>query len=1206
MFRRNALAFAILFSAFSPLALSQGSLSFNWTHSWGGTGTDTGNGVATDSAGNVYVAGTTTSYGAGGQDVLVLKYDPSGKLLWARTWGGPSNDYADAVLVGGDGSVYVVGGTESYGAGWYDVLILKFDTNGNWQWARTWGGGSFDAGYDLSFDQNGNLAIVAESYSYGAAVVLLKMSTDGTLLSSTTWKGPATYDSGYSITIDAGGNAIITGTSWDYSVSPNHNTILILKFGPSGNLIWNRHWAGPSEDETSGRKVVRTDALGNVYILGHTSASCTSSNFSQCIFDTLLLKIDPNGNFLWARKWGGSGTETPGGLWLDQNNQIEAVQSTTSFFGGRQSALIQQYDASGNVLLSKVLSTSAPSGWYSLATSGSGTLIATGFAPNNGGTWQDTGILSVSAPGALSTPSYTVNNPVVTPGEPIGTVTDPTALGVRDTGGGGTNVLTSEFSVGVAPVIPQPPSPQEGSGSPGSNSTVKFSQEPVNTGNGNYYYEHADFTIPSRGLPLVFRRSYNSIDSFAGPLGANWNHAYNVLLGQTAAGVATIRWGDGHGETYTLSGGAYVPQAGVYNTLVANPDGTFTLTLKNQTQYIFSSAGKLTTLQDKNGNAVHLTYDGSGNLTTIAATGGRTLTLAYDSSNRILSVTDPMGHVESYSYNAANDLVSATDPLGGVTKYAYDGSHHVTQITLPNGNTLLQNTYDSQGRTISQTNGRGFTWQFAYNTPASGQTTITDARGAATVHTYDGSLRIIGILDALGHTTSYAYDSNNNRTSVANQNGKTTAFTYDGNGNVTTITDPLSDKTAFTYDANSNLLTVTNPKGKTTSFSYDSHGNLTGIQDALGDKTALTYDSNGELTGRTDAKGNTTSFSYGVAGDLTGIRDALGNSTTLAYDADGRLISVKDPNLHTATSTYDALGRLTKVANPLGSQTVFAYDAVSNLLSVVDANGHATSYAYDATNNLSTVTDALGHVTKYRYDQDNNRVGFTNAKSNTTTYQYDALNQLSGTVDPLSFATAYSYDAVGNVLTVTDAKGQTNQFAYDALNRVLSIAYADHKNVAYSYDTDGNRTSMVDWTGTTAYGYDALDRLASVTFPGNKTVAYSYDANGRRVSLTYPDGKVVQYGYDVDERLSTATDWLSHTTQYVYDPAGNLLKTQYPNKAHIDFAYDAANRLTSIVNSTIGVPPLAFNYKLDPVGNRTVVTEAGIPTNYGYDALNEL
>lgn len=767
--------------------------------------------------------------------------------------------------------------------------------------------------------------------------------------------------------------------------------------------------------------------------------------------------------------------------------------------------------------------------------------------------------------------------------------------------------------IGGGAVIPNgSPVQQNSSGqsltgqSQSSTSKEGQSAEPVSTGSGNYFYQHTDFTLAARSLPLIFQRTYNSFDSYSGPLGANWNHSLNIALYQTAAGVASIRWGDGHGEIYTLTNGVYVPQAGVYNTLVANPDHTFTLTQKNLTQCSFSSAGKLTSIQDKNGNTTQLSYDGSGNLVVISAPGGRSLALAYATNGRITSVADPMGRTESYGYNGANDLVTATDPMGGVTTYAYDSSHHVTKITLPNENILLQNTYDAQGRATSQTNGRGLTWQFSYDTPSAGKTTITDARGGTTVHAYDGSLRIVGIADALGHTTSYTYDSNSNRTSVTNQNGNTTTLSYDANGNITGVTDPLSSSTAFTYDAQNDLLTATNPKGKTTTLSYDSQGNLTGIQDALSDKTVLAYNSLGELTTKTDAAGNRTQFSYGEAGDLTSIEDALGNSTALGYDGDGRLVSVTDSNQHTATSVYDALGRLTKVADPLGDQTSFSYDGAGNLLSVTDANGHTTSYNYDGAENLSTVTDALGHVTAYAYDEDNNRVGFTNAKGNATTYHYDALNRLTGTADPLSFATSYSYDNVGNITTVTDAKGQTNRFTYDALNRLLSIAYADNKNVAYSYDADGNRTSMIDWTGTSSYSYDDLDRLVSVAFPGDKTVAYVYNANGRRASVSYPDGKSVTYSYDADERLSAVTDWLSHVTQYGYDQAGNLLRTQYPNKARIDFAYDAANRLTSVVNTTVGPPPLAFNYTLDAVGNRTVVREAGVPTFYGYDALNQL
>jgi RHS repeat-associated protein len=1202
---RKLLTITLLALLFAPILNAQAAISLNWMNTWGGSSPGVGNAVATDSTGNSYVAGSTSSFGAGGQDVLLIKYDPNGNLLWARTWGGPSNDDANGVLLGSDGSVYVVGGTESFGAGWYDVLILKFDNSGNLIWAYTWGGASFDVGYDLSFDQSGNLVIAAESYSFGNCTVLLKMTTDGAVLSANTWKGPATYDSAYSITVDSSGNTILTGISWDYSVSPEHNTILILKYDSQGNLLWNRNWAGPGEDETNGRKAVRTDAQGNIYVAGR---SCNVA--ASCDFDVLLLKLDPNGNLLWSQKWGGTGYDSANALWLDPNNNVEIVGSTAEF-SGVWTPLIQQYDSDGNLLISDAFITQTPinvSEWTSIAASGTSTFIATGnTSAFVVGVLQPTGISSVAASGSLSAPSGTVNNPSGTLGSPIGTMTSP--AGLIGSGGNSIVLINSISIIPGVPVIPGYPGyqvPPPSNGSQQSNTTSGYASEPVNTGTGNYYYQHTDASIAGRGLPLVFQRSYNAQDTYSGPLGANWSHTYNVVLTQTAAGVANIRFGDGHGETFTLSGTTYVPQPGVLSTLIANTDGTFTYTQKNQTKYSFSSVGQLTSITDRNSNTITLVYNAAGNLTQINGSAGRNLVLAYDASNRITMITDPIGHAVSYAYSANNDLASVTDQAGGITQYAYDASHHVTSITQPNGATLLQNTYDAQGRVVAQANGRGYSWTFAYNTPGTDQTTITDARGATTIHSYDASLRIIAITDALGYTVDYAYDANNNRISVTNQNAKTTNLAYDVNGNVTSVTDPLLNTTTFAYDPNNNLLTTTSPGGATTTFTYDGDDNLLTVQDALGDKSAFAYDAYGEMISKTDAKSQSTTFGYSSFGDLTSITNALGSVTGLAYDGIGRLVSITDANHHTAAATYDLLGRLTSLVDPLGDKSQFAFDPIGNLLSLTDADGHVTTYGYDSVNNLIAVTDALGHVTRYGYDKDNNRVSFTNARGSVTSYAYDSLNRLSNITDPLSFITSYSFDPVGNVLAATDAKGNTNQFSYDALNRLLNIVYADGKKVSYYYDADGNRSSMADWHGTTGYTYDALDRLISVSYPGGKTVGYSYDAVGNRASLSYPDGKSLNYSYDTANRLIQVKDWLGRATSYSYDPASDLTKIQYPNGAAMGFNYDAANRLTQVLNTEKGIPPLSLVYSLDPVGNRTAISVNGIITSFAYDALNEL
>lgn len=464
------------------------------------------------------------------------------------------------------------------------------------------------------------------------------------------------------------------------------------------------------------------------------------------------------------------------------------------------------------------------------------------------------------------------------------------------------------------------------------------SNEPVNTATGNYFYQHTNLTIPGRGLPFIFQRAYNSLDSYSGPVGQKWTNSYNILIIQNSDSSVTVKWGDGHGDIYDpQGGGAFTPRfGGVFDTLVQNPDGTFTVTRKNQTKYNFNSSGKLTSIVDRNGNTITLTYNG-GNLTTITDTVGRNTSLSYDGSGRITLVTDPIGRKVKYSYDANGNLATVTDPNGGITTFEYNPANRITSIVLPGGNTLFTQTYDSLGRVVSQTNGRGFTTTFAYNTPNSGDTTITDPLGFSIIHTHDNLLRLIKVTDPKGGTVHFTYDTQNNETGINDQNGNTTLFTYDSHGNTTSITDPLSNAVSFTYDSKNNLTSGKNARGFTTSFSYDAHGNLSGIKNALGNTTALTYDGAGQLIMKIDALGDATHYTYDGQGNLRQITDALGKTSTLGYDGIGRVLSLTDPNGHTATAVYDNNSQLIQITDPLGNITLFAYDPIGNLTIVTDA-----------------------------------------------------------------------------------------------------------------------------------------------------------------------------------------------------------------------------------------------------------------------------
>jgi hypothetical protein len=100
---------------------------------WGGGSDDRANDIAVDATGNVCLAGSTASYGAGGEDLLLLKYDSDEQLLWQKTWGDSGDDSAQAICLAGDGDLYLGGNTDSGGA---EICVLRIDASDQLIWQR--------------------------------------------------------------------------------------------------------------------------------------------------------------------------------------------------------------------------------------------------------------------------------------------------------------------------------------------------------------------------------------------------------------------------------------------------------------------------------------------------------------------------------------------------------------------------------------------------------------------------------------------------------------------------------------------------------------------------------------------------------------------------------------------------------------------------------------------------------------------------------------------------------------------------------------------------------------------------------------------------------------------------------------------------------------------------------------------------------------
>jgi len=152
-----------------------------WQRILGGTLTDQALSITTDGSGNVYISGQTNSQGAGSVDALIAKYDSTGAIQWQRILGGASAEFGRAIVSDSSGNVYFTGSTTS-GTSPSDVIIAKYNTSGTIQWQRYLDGGYDEIAYGITLDNKNNFYITGYSISQSHSnqdVLIAKLPTDG-------------------------------------------------------------------------------------------------------------------------------------------------------------------------------------------------------------------------------------------------------------------------------------------------------------------------------------------------------------------------------------------------------------------------------------------------------------------------------------------------------------------------------------------------------------------------------------------------------------------------------------------------------------------------------------------------------------------------------------------------------------------------------------------------------------------------------------------------------------------------------------------------------------------------------------------------------------------------------------------------------------------------------------------------------------------
>ncbi|REG28069.1 beta-propeller repeat-containing protein [Archangium gephyra] len=272
----------------------------NWTKQLGSSGGDYAQAVATDAAGNVYVAGYTTgnldnNTSAGLKDLFLVKYDASGNKKWTRQLGTTKNDEARAVTVDANGAIYVTGlthgtlpGSSQTNLGDADMFLAKYDASGNRQWLKQFGTSDVDVaqGVTTTRSATGAVDVYVSGYTLGSFAatraggydaVVARYSAEGTA----GWKvqrGSAGNDLAYGITTDGAGSLFFTGTT-NYDLGTNlsagSNDVFLTELRAADGVHKLSRQLGsthPSDSLAEGDIAfgVTVDNSGGIYVAGYT------------------------------------------------------------------------------------------------------------------------------------------------------------------------------------------------------------------------------------------------------------------------------------------------------------------------------------------------------------------------------------------------------------------------------------------------------------------------------------------------------------------------------------------------------------------------------------------------------------------------------------------------------------------------------------------------------------------------------------------------------------------------------------------------------------------------------------------------------------------------------------------------------------------------------------------------------------------------
>jgi Ca2+-binding RTX toxin-like protein len=420
---------------------------FVFAKKMGGTSQDIGYSIITDEAGNVYTSGafsgtadfdpgvgTFNLTSVGANDIFVSKLDSVGNFVWAKSFGGSSHDFSFGITVDGLGNVYSTGyfqntvdfdpgaGTSNLtSAGSVDVFVSKLDGDGNFVWAKAFGGTGWDDSDQVVVDALGNVYTTGRfsataDFDPGVGtfnlisagdydVFISVLDTAGNFVGATRFGGSG-YDLALGIAVDASGSIYTAGafrSTVDFDPGPGSFNLtsagdldaFISKLDSAGNFVWAKAFGGTALNEI---QAIEIDQMGNIYTTGEFFGVVdfdpgvgTLNLSSTGSADAFVSKLDNSGNFVWAKSFGGTNTDNGYSIAVDDLGNVYTTgifRDTADFdpdasaynltSAGLDDAFISKLDSNGSVVWAKRIGGTGTETGHAITLDGLGNVYTTG------------------------------------------------------------------------------------------------------------------------------------------------------------------------------------------------------------------------------------------------------------------------------------------------------------------------------------------------------------------------------------------------------------------------------------------------------------------------------------------------------------------------------------------------------------------------------------------------------------------------------------------------------------------------------------------------------------------------------------------------------------------------------------------------------------------------------------------------------------